>query len=341
MIQGFPPVPGLLIKNGAARTLLQNEVNVFGSVEMNGQLATEGALNVTGDISVNSGARLSVGTDLSRISALNVQINGGTLSGNGAVMAHVVNRGRVSPDVPAGVADRTLEIFGNYTQTPAGTLAFRIDGALPGAFDTLAILEGAASLAGTVEIDATSFAIPPGAVAEQLLLEGTTLGEFDDIVLAKNNSGIYFFRYASFYVGTCGKGNMNCELGVTTADVPWFADALRNADAYESTLVELLTEQGYIVQAGQDPANVLGDVDNLHNIIDFDDIDDFAGMIQGLSASQVLALLGMAQPAVPESSPLVMALIAASVVMKRRRRFRPKSVCVQRSALRHNIVIQR
>ncbi len=79
------------------------------------------------------------------LQATTVNLNGGDISGTGALVANVENEGSVDP----GDAPGTLTIEGNYTQGSGGVLDIEIDGASD--YDRL-IVTGAAQLNGTLNV---------------------------------------------------------------------------------------------------------------------------------------------------------------------------------------------
>ena len=86
-------------------------------------------------------------------SAMPVLIKGGTLTGHGTVGAPVVNSGMVNPSTTGGV----LTINGSYQQTKSGTFATALAGTSPGRKFGQLVVNGAASLAGTIKVTTSHF----------------------------------------------------------------------------------------------------------------------------------------------------------------------------------------
>src|SRR5207249_3696212 len=81
---------------------------------------------------------------------VSVDIQGGSLMGAGTISADVTNSGQITVG-GSGLAG-TLAVAGNYTQTSGGALNVEVGGLAAGAqFDQLAI-DGAATLAGTLNV---------------------------------------------------------------------------------------------------------------------------------------------------------------------------------------------
>jgi len=98
-----------------------------------------------------SGATDLAGGSLS--SPMPVLIKGGTLTGHGTVGAAVVNGGTVKPSTTGGV----LTVSGSYQQTKSGTLATVLTGTTPGRKFGQLVVDGAASLAGTIKVTTSHF----------------------------------------------------------------------------------------------------------------------------------------------------------------------------------------
>lgn len=87
-----------------------------------------------------------------------VDVQGGSLEGDGSIVGNVRNASQVAPggtDV-AGV----LSIAGNYTQTDTGTLSLELGGHVPGAEYDQLNANGMATISGTVDVRAINGFIP-------------------------------------------------------------------------------------------------------------------------------------------------------------------------------------
>jgi autotransporter-associated beta strand protein len=144
---------GATTVNGGA--LVLNASNTFtGAITVNGgALILTAANTYAGVTTVNGGTLLVNNTTGSATGSGGVTVNGGTLSGNGTIAGSVnVNRGVAAPGVGSL---GTLNIGGNYTQSPGGGLVIGIEGRQAGQFDVLAV-GGEASLGGRLQFNQPS-----------------------------------------------------------------------------------------------------------------------------------------------------------------------------------------
>jgi hypothetical protein len=119
-----------------------------------------------------AGATQLAGGALSAVKQIN--INGGTLSGFGAITGSVRNGGTVSPSTTGGV----LSISGAYHQTSTGVLTSVITGTSPGTkFGQLSV-GGHAALAGTLSVSTGNGFIPAHGQAFSVLLYHDHAGTF-------------------------------------------------------------------------------------------------------------------------------------------------------------------
>ncbi|MFN0051401.1 MAG: beta strand repeat-containing protein, partial [Planctomycetales bacterium] len=100
----------------------------------------DGKLNFT-NFTQTAGSTILDGGEIA--SALPLDIQGGDLTGNGAVFAHLVSSGQLRPGSSAG----TIDIYDGYRQTSAGSYAAE----LGTAFDQLNVI-GAVLLAGALDV---------------------------------------------------------------------------------------------------------------------------------------------------------------------------------------------
>ena len=153
-----------------------------------------------GDVTIGENATIELGTagnlmdqgTLATSSTRTVLLNdGGMLKGNGVVSAGdlVVADGTVAPGFSVG----HLDVAGNYLQGGNGVLAIDVDGAAAaGEFDTIAVT-GAATLDGTLRIDASQLtAAVPGTSVEIItaggIAPGTRFAEIENF----GSDDIYF-----------------------------------------------------------------------------------------------------------------------------------------------------
>jgi hypothetical protein len=103
-----------------------------------------------------------------------VTISGGSLVGHGTVTGSIVNQAAVHPSTTGGV----LTVTGTYTQTSSGTLVTTLSGTTAGNGFGQLVVNGAATLAGTISsTTATGFAPTPGQTFA-ILRYGSHAGEF-------------------------------------------------------------------------------------------------------------------------------------------------------------------
>ena len=131
----------------------QAVVNLLADTTMNvasgSTLSFNNALNLTGNTLIKTGdGTVAINNQLTTAGG-NVDVQQGTISGNGTIGGDVTNSGgTTSPGNSPGM----LTIDGNYNQGSGGTLAIEIGGTQAGAeYDVLQVL-GDASLAGTLSV---------------------------------------------------------------------------------------------------------------------------------------------------------------------------------------------
>ncbi|HJT36519.1 MAG TPA: hypothetical protein VJ783_31135, partial [Pirellulales bacterium] len=132
-----------------------------------------GTLSLEGGFTQTAGETILDGGALQNTSALSIA--GGKLSGRGTVTGDVDNSGgTLSP----GFSPGTINITGNYTQGPGGTLAVEIGGLTPGTgFDVLNI-SGTANLDGTLAISLINNFLPAVGDAFQIITYAAKNGQF-------------------------------------------------------------------------------------------------------------------------------------------------------------------
>ncbi len=127
------------------------------------------SISLAGTLRLEEGAYLSAGQ-------LSIEETG-TLSGTGIVFGLVVNQGLVSP----GSSPGTLEISGDYQQTPEGTLVLEIAG--PEQFDSL-IVYGGVTAAGTLHIVLRDGYVPGPSDSFPLIKSGWMDGDFEHVLIS-------------------------------------------------------------------------------------------------------------------------------------------------------------
>ena len=109
----------------------------------------------TGPYSQTAGTTIVNGT--LNLGGGSVTISGGTLDGNGKVIANVFNSGNVAPGNSPGL----LTITGDYAQTSSGVLDIEIGGTTPGTQYDVLDVNGIATLGGTLDVTLLNSFDPP------------------------------------------------------------------------------------------------------------------------------------------------------------------------------------
>jgi hypothetical protein len=203
--------------NDALATLTSNEGSLTlverASQNTNGDFANAGTLTVsgpgdalsvagqftnTGTVAIGSGGVLTSGGNYLQnggstavngmISAPEVDVNGGVLSGTGEITGLLVNNGTVNPGGQSGVQG-TLSLDNGYTQEAAGKLVLEFSGSDPSLYDNLSVI-GDVHLSGMLSIELDGGYVP-------------TLGEVFQIV---NFTGALSGNFTSFDLGSFGPG---------------------------------------------------------------------------------------------------------------------------------------
>jgi autotransporter-associated beta strand protein len=154
---------GSLTKIGAATLTLSGTNTYSGTTEV-----TAGKLLVDGSIASGTPSTTGVTVD-----------QGATLGGSGTINGNVVSNGNVAPGDPV-----TMTINGSFTQGAGGNFQVAIDnlGNTPGVNSSLLIVNGAASVAGTVEVQPAAGTYTPG--TRYIFLEANSLtGRFSGVTV--------------------------------------------------------------------------------------------------------------------------------------------------------------
>jgi hypothetical protein len=128
------------------------------------------------------------GGQFSSVGALTIAAKG-SLQGNGAAAANVLNAGVVAPGNPVG----NLSVEGDYSQTDAGILRIELNGTAPGQAGLLNVT-GAATLNGTlgVELGANNgvpYVPQPGSTFTILSATEGLTGQFSTLQLPELSAG--------------------------------------------------------------------------------------------------------------------------------------------------------
>ncbi len=132
--------------------------------------ATGDYIQTSGSTTVDAGTLASTGQ---------VDIQGGSLGGDGTVDAPVTSAGRVHPGLSAGLLNGTS----TFDQAGAGELDIEIGG--PSAGDTYDVLtvDGVVTLAGALNVTLIGGYEPPAAASYDILTAASISGEFDSVSL--------------------------------------------------------------------------------------------------------------------------------------------------------------
>jgi hypothetical protein len=174
---------GTVAQDSAGQMTVTGLVNSGTVTVASGGTVTEQGLFVNaGTVTIAAGGTFSTsGADYTQwtgttivdglLSAANVNLTGGLLTGAGTIQANVTNAATVDPGDPFG----TLTIQGNYTQTAAGVLVIQIGG--PNQLGQLAVT-GSATLDGTLEVSLAGSYIPAVGTSFPILTFSQYSGDF-------------------------------------------------------------------------------------------------------------------------------------------------------------------
>ena len=284
-----------------------------------------GSLSFTRGLTINNGGQVTLHNGT--LSSANVNVaSGGHFTGSGTVTGNVLvgtDNGPQQATFSPGFSTGHVDVNGSYQQGTNGALLIDVTGSPANASSDTMTVTGNVDPGGTLTIDATNFA-PSGPFTRPLIqiisATSVTAGkEFDQVQTTGNKHVVFIPTYIGQGAGagaSGGSGSTVCAPGMcvsgflrgdmdennvlTTADVPEFALALSNPNAYH-------TKYGIF-------GNSLGDVDGWasdqfapNGKLDFDDIDDFAALIaagtpMGSGASvasiraEILRDLGVPEP---------------------------------------------
>lgn len=186
----------------------------------NGIININSGTLVVGTNSLQSGGILKLnGGNLKVVDALGIRgrlsIQGGSLAGIGVIDAHITNTARVAP----GHSPGTLTINGNYTQTSSGVLDMEIGGTAAGTGYDQLIVNGSASLAGTINIIKFNNYLPASGSSFKLLTYYSVAGSFATVTGRYPGSQRYYTTTLapSYYLATC---NVDSTVPSVTVKTP-------------------------------------------------------------------------------------------------------------------------
>lgn len=304
------------IDNGGA-VMINNQVADIRSLELlNGQLTFEGGLGlgVFEQAIVGSGGSLRLSEEASISAGDGLLLLGGNLLGNGRVEGDVLNRGAIAPGNQSDITGK-LTIEGDYTQGEEGILFFQIEGIDPDDHDQIAIA-GSGVLGGSIIVDFTQLdGFPNGGELQLMSAGGGFQGQFASYQMVGLGLSQCFALDADDFTVRADlafdPGDMNLDGLVDGDDLPLFALALADKDAYRD---EIINSHSLYVDVV-----CLGDV-SANGLFDFDDIDDFA-TAAGLAVPAVAEAVRAAFNPVPEpTTTAILALVTFGWAGRRPRR---------------------
>jgi hypothetical protein len=148
-------------------------------------IAAGSRLRRTGDYTQTAGSTHVNGTlTLTSPTTSIVDLQGGTLDGNGLIEGDVLNGGGV---IAAGMADGetgTLTIEGMFTQSATGTMLVEIGGSDQGvSYDLISVIGNDATIDGTLEVSFVDGFAPVIGESFDILTAVNVIGEFGDTLL--------------------------------------------------------------------------------------------------------------------------------------------------------------
>ncbi len=164
---------GRFLKSAGTQTsFIIGNLNNTGTIE-----AQAGTLQFQGNWSQTAGSTtVDAGTALG---GTLLNIGGGTLAGNGTILAPVVNGGITSPGGSPGTL--TLGAGENYQQQAGGILSIELGGHTPGTLYDQLVVGGNATLAGTLELALINGFVPQPGDQFQILTCGSQTGRFSQV----------------------------------------------------------------------------------------------------------------------------------------------------------------
>jgi hypothetical protein len=177
-----------------------NNAGVFTKTLSSGTTTMSASFHNAGTVSVQSGILEFSGADYVQtggVTRLNggdidvmyheMDVQGGTLVGEGTVTGDVLNKGSVRPGSSPGI----IAVDGDYTQAAAGSLEIEIGGTTAGAgFDQLAV-SGDVTLAGTLDVTLDGFTPVHGDAFQIVTCDGRT-GTFQTLHLPTLPIGLFW-----------------------------------------------------------------------------------------------------------------------------------------------------
>jgi len=170
---------GLTLGNAASST----GVDYSGSLTVGSSNATlqDSDHALLGGTTALNGGTLNAANGLEMVAA-------GLLKGTGAVNANVINKAGVAPGASAG----TLNINGDFTQDPVGTLFIELGGLAAGTDYDVLDISGNALLGGTLDVSLIGGFNPTLGDSFDILLANAVSGGFSNVILPTLAGGLHF-----------------------------------------------------------------------------------------------------------------------------------------------------
>jgi hypothetical protein len=299
-----------------------HQLNVIGQTDsITLSIQNGSTFSATTVVNIANKAEVELVDQASLVSAQVAVHPGGQLSGNGTVVGDLVvgaTEGQAEARLSPGLSVGHLDVQGNYQQGASGTLAIEIDGADAEQFDTMRV-SGQAKLGGQLVIDATEFDLTTPGTAFPILQAGDLAENaiFADVKTVGNNE-IYFAPIYSDSAGGAGDGLASgsnveaclvqgvCVAGFFKGDMN--RNGMYDADDVQKFALALTRPVAYFGEFGIF-GHESGNIDGSSTGLDFDDIDDFAGLIPGASFAAVAAAIHFQLHSIPEPTAFVLFLI--------------------------------
>jgi len=298
-----------LVKNGTAKATFFNR-SEFSTIDVQDgtlEIGIDGELIASVSTVVAQGGNLQLNDGLLETPQLSVN-GGGLLTGNGLITGKVVvgdgavggNTAILSPGFSPGL----IEIDGDLELESDAETVIEISGAVGNPHDMI-IVSGDALLDGILRIEAIDGYVPSAGDEFTVLTSGDLNSTiFEDIQAARIGDIILWPSYEVSSLLVIGQliGDMDLSGLVDEDDIPLFAFALRDNDAYNDALFATEHE--------------VADVDG-NGRVDFGDIASFAERVgeNSLLSAAEIALAIQASFAIPEPSTCWLMVLGVAFLM--------------------------
>ena len=175
---------------------LHQSLSVFGALANSGTLTQEGTGTLQATTYTQSAGTTSIGGGTTLDATSNtVAINGGQLTGTGAITGNLQGAGTI---VPSGTVSGPLTVSGTYHPSSSGTLSIPISGtANPGTDYGQLSVGGAATLGGKLQLATASGYLPPVGTKYTILKAGSVSGTFSSVTGTQLADRQYLISYTA------------------------------------------------------------------------------------------------------------------------------------------------